>query len=409
MSKVKVKTLIGSVVTVAFFLTVIVAFLFYAFPENVALATGFGPYDGLRILTFSAILVAAMLLFGWLIEKAFDFAGKSGLYFHWGQKKAQMVAPATGTIASEDDEEEPVFSEDAVSEHLRFRYGRRWQRKVRILLVMGNPDDVQKAAPGLSHDLWQEGDGNVLIYGGDAQSLPDEIFLSKLVHLRSGQPIDGIIQVMSTSALPTDSERDAFLRCRQKGMALTSGEDMQLAAARNVVVNAGGDISVGTMGNLTALAGEKLGLFARTGQLSVKSGEGPIDVQAQNASLRFFAEKKLTLSSANDISLAGKKRITLIGGGSYLRLEAGKVEYGTTASYLRKVKRTMFAGATNLPIESLKQMVMITQYYDRKLNFSSNVNYRVETMEGEEILSGSGADGYIDKKDSESEYWVFLS
>ena len=216
MSKVKVKTLIGSVVTVAFFLTVIVAFLFYAFPEHVASATGFGPYDGQRILTFCAILVAAMLLFGWLIEKAFDFAGKSGLYFHWGQKKAQMVAPATGTIASEDDEEEPVFSEDAISEHLRFRYGRRWQRKVRILLVMGNPDDVQKAAPGLCHDLWQEGDGNVLIYGGDAQSLPDEIFLSKLKSLRSGQPIDGIIQVMSTSALPTDSERDAFLRCRQK-------------------------------------------------------------------------------------------------------------------------------------------------------------------------------------------------
>lgn len=118
-------------------------------------------------------------------------------------------------IASEDDDE-PVFSEDAVSEHLRFRYGRRWQHKVRLLLVMGNPDDVQKAAPGLCHDLWQEGDGNVLIYGGDAQSLPDEIFLSKLKCLRSGQPIDGIIQVISTSALPTDRERDAFLRCRQK-------------------------------------------------------------------------------------------------------------------------------------------------------------------------------------------------
>lgn len=108
----------------------------------------------------------------------------------------------------------PLF--DLISEHLRFRYGRRWQRKVRLLLVMGNPDDVQKAAPGLCHDLWQEGDGNVLIYGGDAQSLPDEIFLAKLKRLRSGQPVDGIIQVTSTSALPTDSERDAFLRCRQK-------------------------------------------------------------------------------------------------------------------------------------------------------------------------------------------------
>ncbi|MEP8671064.1 ImcF-related family protein [Enterobacter hormaechei] len=216
MSKVKVKTLIGSVVTVAFFLTVIVAFLFYAFPENVASATGFGPYDGQRILTFCTILVAAMFLFGWLTEKAFDFAGKSGLYFHWGQKKAQLVAPVTNTIASEEEDDEPVFSEDAVSEHLRFRYGRRWHRKVRLLLVTGNPDDVQKAAPGLCHDLWQEGDGNVLIYGGDAQSLPDEIFLSKLKRLRPGKPVDGIVQVMSTSALPTDTERDAFLRCRQK-------------------------------------------------------------------------------------------------------------------------------------------------------------------------------------------------
>ncbi|VTN96469.1 ImcF domain-containing protein [Klebsiella pneumoniae] len=216
MTKVKVKTLIGSVVTVAFFLTAIVAFLFYAFPENVASATGFGPYDGQRILTFCAILVATILLLGWLIEKAFDHAGKSGLYFQWGQKKAESAAPLTNPIPGEEDDDEPVFSEDVVSEHLRFRYGRRWKRKVHLLLVMGNQDDVHKAAPGLCHDLWQEGDGNVLIYGGDAQSLPDEIFLSKLKHLRPDHPLDGIIQVMNTSTLPTDSERDAFLRCRQK-------------------------------------------------------------------------------------------------------------------------------------------------------------------------------------------------
>ncbi|UXP22457.1 MULTISPECIES: type VI secretion system Vgr family protein [unclassified Enterobacter] len=202
---------------------------------------------------------------------------------------------------------------------------------------------------------------------------------------------------------------EALLMSAPEGMALTSGEHLQMTATKNVAINAGGDISTGTMGNMTALAGEKLGLFAREGQLSLKASEGPVDVQAQNASLRLFAEKKLTLSSASDISLAGKKRITLIGGGSYLKLEAGKVEYGTTASYLRKVKRTMFAGATDLPIESMKQMTMITQYYDRKLNFSSNVNYRVETSGGEELLSGSGTDGYIDKRDSEHEYWIFVS
>ncbi len=49
------------------------------------------------------------------------------------------------------------------------------------------------------------------------------------------------------------------------------------------------------MGNMTALAGEELGLFARTGQLSLKASEGPVEMQAQNGRMQLFAEKKLTL------------------------------------------------------------------------------------------------------------------
>ncbi|ECE1536724.1 type VI secretion system tip protein VgrG [Salmonella enterica] len=146
---------------------------------------------------------------------------------------------------------------------------------------------------------------------------------------------------------------EALLMSAPEGMALTSGEHLQMTATKNVAMNAGGNFSAGVMGNLTALAGEKLGLFARTGQLSLKVSEGPVEVQAQNASMRLFAEKKLTLSSASDISFAGKKRITLVGGGSYLRLEAGKVEYGTMATYMRKVKRTMAAGAATMPVKAV--------------------------------------------------------
>ncbi|ELZ5318140.1 type VI secretion system tip protein VgrG [Klebsiella pneumoniae] len=162
--------------------------------------------------------------------------------------------------------------------------------------------------------------------------------------------VDSQIEMFEQRLKPLN---EAVLFSAPEGMALTSGEHLQMTATKNVAINAGEDISAGVMGNMTALAGEKLGLFARTGQLSVKSGEGPVEVQAQNASLRLFAEKKLTLSSASDISFAGKKRITLIDGGSYLRLEAGKVEYGTTATYIRKVKRTMFAGANSTPTPSI--------------------------------------------------------
>ncbi|HDY6789892.1 TPA: type VI secretion system tip protein VgrG, partial [Klebsiella pneumoniae] len=104
--------------------------------------------------------------------------------------------------------------------------------------------------------------------------------------------VDSQIEMFEQRLKPLN---EALLMSAPEGMALTSGERLQMTATKNVAINAGEDISAGVMGNMTALAGEKLGLFARTGQLSVKSGEGPVEVQAQNASLRLFAEKKLTL------------------------------------------------------------------------------------------------------------------
>ena len=190
---------------------------------------------------------------------------------------------------------------------------------------------------------------------------------------------------------------EALLMSAPEGMALTSGEHLQMTAAKNVAINAGGDISIGTMGNMTVLAGEKLGLFAREGQLNLKASEGPVDVQAQNASLRLFAEQKLTLSSASDISFAGKKRITLIGGGSYLRLEAGKVEYGTTAMYLRKVKRTMAAGASDMPLKmpctgTSHIYSAIYQLRDEQGNLLAGKPYKLT------IPSGQTATGYTDEE-----------
>ena len=207
--------------------------------------------------------------------------------------------------------------------------------------------------------------------------------------------IDSQIQMFEQRLKPLN---EAVLFSAPEGMALTSGENMQLAAGRSLAVNAGGDISTGTMGNLTALAGERLGLFARTGQLSLKSGEGAVDVQAQNGSMRLFAEKKLTLSSESDISFVGKKRITLIGGGSYLRLEAGKVEYGTTATCMRRVKRTMTAAAQSMPMAFPRMSTShiysaIYRLQDKHGNILVNTPYRLTTPSGQTVTGYSDNEG----------------
>ncbi|WP_261644012.1 type VI secretion system Vgr family protein [Erwinia mallotivora] len=136
-----------------------------------------------------------------------------------------------------------------------------------------------------------------------------------------------------------------------EGVAFTSGEHMQLAVADNIAINAGGDISSGSMGNTTLLAGESLGMFAHTGKLSLISGEGPVQVQAQNGAMHISAEQKLSITSMSEILFQGKKRITLIGGGSYLKIEAGKIEYGTMGTYTLKVKRFRLCAPAVMPLD----------------------------------------------------------
>lgn len=136
-----------------------------------------------------------------------------------------------------------------------------------------------------------------------------------------------------------------------EGMAFTSGEHMQLTAAGNIAMNAGGDISIGAMGNVAALAGDSIGLFAHTGKLSIISSEGPVQFQAQGGSMHLSAEQKVSITSLSDILFQGKKRITLIGGGSYLKIEAGKIEYGTTGTYTRRVKRFGLCAPASMPLD----------------------------------------------------------
>ncbi|HAV1831413.1 TPA: type VI secretion system tip protein VgrG [Enterobacter hormaechei subsp. steigerwaltii] len=176
-----------------------------------------------------------------------------------------------------------------------------------------------------------------------------------------------------------------------QGMAFTSGEHLQLAASDNLAINAAGDISTGSLGNTTLLAGHTLGLFARTGDLEVIAGEGPLEMQAQNAQMQLSAEQAINILSDSDILFAAKKRIVLIGGGSYLKIEGGSIEYGSADTYTGKIPHNNSdAGAKQQP-----EMPYLPGdgKYDLALNFHdglapiANAPYVVH-FEGGSQLSG---------------------
>nr|WP_081489158.1 DUF2345 domain-containing protein [Shimwellia blattae] len=156
-------------------------------------------------------------------------------------------------------------------------------------------------------------------------------------------------QAMFTTRLKTLNEVLHF--SAPGGMAFTSAEHLQLAAADNLALNAGGDISIGAEGHITGLAGDSVGMFAQHGKLSLISAQGPVQFQAQNGVMHLSAEQKLTLISAKEMLLAGKKRIRLVGGGNSILIEQGQIKYETAGTYTRKASRLDTEGGASQRIE----------------------------------------------------------
>lgn len=227
MLKIKVKTLIGVSVAALLFLTVLVAFLFFAFPQKMASATGLGPLGHDRILTLCALTAVIWLGIGWGIEKLFDLSGRAGCRLEWIKKQQQLAGVALEHLDKQPNL--PVLRDNCteIFGYLRQHYGRFWPRKIRLFWVIGENHTVDSIFPNLREQQWQQGDGMVMIYGGDASSPQSEALLTSLSRVCSRRPPDGVILAMNNDALPTGSECQSLTRHWQK-MTMLSGWQIPL-------------------------------------------------------------------------------------------------------------------------------------------------------------------------------------
>ncbi len=125
-----------------------------------------------------------------------------------------------------------------------------------------------------------------------------------------------------------------------QGIALVSGEHLQLAARRNVMINAGNQADVSVAKRLFIGVGHGLSLFVRKLGIKLIANQGPVTVQAQNDKLELLARQGLSITSSEDeIQITAKKKIVLNGGGSYIRLDQHSIESGTTGDFLVKAAR----------------------------------------------------------------------
>ncbi|MFF7065856.1 ImcF-related family protein [Pseudomonas sp. NPDC008258] len=118
---------------------------------------------------------------------------------------ARLTKPLVQWLAA------PLASEpdaDDVEAVLRSHYGYFWRRKVRVLLVVGEPECVEAVAPGLVEQRWLEGGGALLVHGpnpgaGEEAALPDNVQA-----LLSRRGLDGVIWAVTRASIANNTVMD---------------------------------------------------------------------------------------------------------------------------------------------------------------------------------------------------------
>ncbi|EQA5737617.1 type VI secretion system Vgr family protein [Escherichia coli] len=158
--------------------------------------------------------------------------------------------------------------------------------------------------------------------------------LSTNAQTANADPADLSSQIALLQQSVKDLTQAAILLSAPKGVAIASGEHLQLAASKNLIANAGNHADIGVVKNMFIGVGQALSVFVRKAGIKLFANKGAISVQAQNDLMELLAQKSIEITSTEDeIRITAKKKITINGGGSYIRLDACGIEAGTPGEY----------------------------------------------------------------------------
>ncbi|WP_259755492.1 ImcF-related family protein [Pseudomonas sp. GCEP-101] len=140
--------------------------------------------DYLKLALVSWVVLFSVFALAWLLVQK-------------GVRRLVQDVPVVPSVArSNKPDAQPAWAE--VRRHLRDNYGYFWRRHVRVLLVVGEPDEITATAPGLGEEQrWLEGQGTLLLWGGSLQGEWQCDWPTNLRKLCGRQPLDGVVWALT--------------------------------------------------------------------------------------------------------------------------------------------------------------------------------------------------------------------
>ncbi|SNT57074.1 type VI secretion system secreted protein VgrG, partial [Pseudomonas delhiensis] len=203
--------------------------------------------------------------------------------------------------------------------------------------------DVQPGAQGQVLAM-QEAVARLKQAGDELQKLSADAETAK------ADPADVQAQLTLLSERLDKLQASVTLISAPQGMALTSGQHLQLAAERNLMLNAGDEADVSVVKRLFIGVGEGLSLFVRKLGMKLIANQGAVQIQAQNDRMEILARMGMDIVSTEDeIHITAKKKIILNAAGTYISLDQHGIESGTQGDYLIKSAHFDHQGPASMP------------------------------------------------------------
>ncbi|WP_334324889.1 DUF2345 domain-containing protein, partial [Gilliamella apicola] len=199
----------------------------------------------------------------------------------------------------------------------------------------------------------------------------------------------------------TQLAQSGILAYAQEGIALTSPENIQLSTSNSVSVTSENQTDINALKNITVSSGESIGLFAHKSGMKVFANQGDVEMQAQNANLNMVAKQDIKIDSVDgSVDLSAAKEITLMCGGSYIKISSAGIELGTADNVYIKSNALQKMGPKTIRVDPLALPYLIGNYAikfickDETGKIYANGPYIATLPDGRKVQGRTDKNGY---------------
>ncbi len=183
------------------------------------------------------------------------------------------------------------------------------------------------------------------------------------------------------------------------GIGMTTPEGMTLHAGKHVDLIAEQNAQIAAAANVVVNAGDAVSVFAHKGGIQQIAHQGKLTLQAQHDAIDIVADKSVrVVSGAEHVAISADKHITLTCGGAYIRLQGGNIEIGGPGRFVVKTKSHSFERPASMAGETpafdrgeMDRRVQLVRRGDG--GFLPDTRYRVTRADGSVVEGVSDAQG----------------